>query len=123
MALTTTFVTSNQTTPATGSFMFDNATGTFKIYDGTSWSTLTTASLDMKKELLTATVKFGNSTFYTVEPREYDWEELYNWTVDVFGQPRTGTGQPERKWFISGGTFHFHDIKNRDWFILKWSSE
>jgi hypothetical protein len=106
-----------------GSIFFDNSTGTFKIYDGTSWNTLTNASLAVKKELLTSTLTFGTSTFYTVEPREYDWEELYNWTVEVFGEPRTGPGQPEKKWFISGGTFHFHDIKNRDWFILKWSSE
>ena len=113
--------------PVTGSIYFDNAVGSFKIYDGTKWTVMAHSPDDiMDKHLITDELTFGSLTFYTVEPKGYDWDELHNWCQEIFGPPRDGIKIQEtlyNKWFTSGGSFHFHEEKHRDWFMIKWSSE
>ena len=127
MALT--FITqstvNNLPTPATGSIFFDNSTGTFRIYDGTNWTEMLLSPDDiMEPQLITDELTFGNMTFYTVDPKNYDWDQIYIWCRETFGPPRDGIKVKETlnsKWFISGGTFHFHEKKHRDWLILRWT--
>lgn len=119
-------ITNNNVPPiATGSVFFDNATGSFKIYDGTTWQVMAIGPNDnMERQLITDELTFGSLTFYTVDPKNYDWDQIYIWCRETFGPPRDGVKVKETlhcKWFISGGVFHFHEQKHRDWLILKWT--
>jgi hypothetical protein len=108
--------------PATGTLFFDTALNKFRIYDGTTWNDLTVTD-KMNKELITDELTFGGTTFYTVELKNYDWDNVYVWTRETFGPPRTDKGDHDKKWFISGGTFYFEEKKNRDWLILRWTGD
>ena len=109
--------------PATGSIRFDTSTCQVNIYDGSNWVPVTGSTIIMDKQLITEELTFGSTTFYTVEAKNYDWDELYIWARETFGRPRDGTRVGETlngKWFISGGTFYFDEQKHRDWFLVKW---
>ena len=112
-------------TLAAGMVTFDPTTNELKIYDGNNWTVLsTTGIVSMDKQLIIENLTFGSLTFYTVDPKNYDWDEVYIWTRETFGPPHDGTKVKEtlyNKWFISGGVFHFNQEKHRDWFVMKWS--
>lgn len=116
---------SSQPPPAIGSLaVFSDEGGTvIRMFDGKDWTEVTDRGfpIDMKK-LSCDTVSFGSSTFYTVEPQGYDWSEIHDWVTENFGSPRIGPGQSDAKWFVSAGVFFFHDVKNRDWLVMRWSS-
>lgn len=127
MAITFTTAPTGITQPAIGSVYFDQNTSTFKMYDGSTWQYVSMGFHEtMERQLITDELTFGSLTFYTVEPKGYDWDELHNWCQETFGPPRDGIKIQEtlhNKWFTSGGSFHFHEEKHRDWFMIKWSSE
>lgn len=118
--------TSSPSVPVLGSLaVFSDPTGTvLKMFNGSDWVEISpdNSYSSIMKKLSCDQVKFGSSIFYTVEPQGYDWDELHDWITETFGHPRTGPGQSEAKWFVSEGSFYFHDVKNRDWVVLRWSS-
>lgn len=110
------------TAPAIGAIRFDYTTNLMHTWDGTQWVIITNGPTASMKKLICEDLSFGSSQFYKVAAEGYDFDELNEWTNETFGPPRIGPGQPECKWFISGGEFYFHEAKHRDWFVLKWSS-
>jgi hypothetical protein len=69
---------------------------------------------------------FGKK-YYTVEPIGGNWLEMEEWAVSVFGAPSsvwegTFTTADAGRWYMNDRRFWFREEKDRDWFILKWSS-
>jgi hypothetical protein len=69
------------------------------------------------------------SRYYTVEPHGGHWPEMELWCHETFGE--TGsiwqetkrlTPEPHKRWYANNRKFWFKDVKDRDWFILKWNS-
>jgi len=47
---------------------------------------------------------------------------MVGWCVETFG-PTTDDGvwTPGQRWYVNNARFWFKDVKDRDWFILRWS--
>jgi hypothetical protein len=67
--------------------------------------------------------------YYTVQPvgwmhsgDNHTWHQMVGWCVETFG-PTTGDGiwTPSQRWYVNNAKFWFKDIKDRDWFIMRWS--
>lgn len=67
---------------------------------------------------------------YTIQPTifgddvfpEDDIDDVICWCAIHFGAPQSPGHKIERRWRKSGfTTFHFRDVKDRDWFLLRWS--
>ncbi len=109
-------------TPAVGHLRFNETTSQMEMYTGNGWVPIATGMGMNEKKLICEDLNFG-IPLYKVDAEGYDFDELNEWCNQTFGPPRIGPGQPECKWFISGGEFYFHEKKNRDWFVLKWTSD
>ena len=114
-------------TPATGSIWYDEVSHQFLVYNGATWTPL---SIDLDApvpELIFSTgTVFGNE-YYTIEPHYYDWEELEAWCTDVFGLRgdiwSNGNHVVGARWYANSGRLWFRDLKDCDWFVLRWSSK
>ena len=70
-----------------------------------------------------------NILYHTVKPEgrslmgEWDiWNNMIAWCVDTYGPtPKDGVWTPGQRWYVNNSRFWFRDIKDKDWFILKWS--
>lgn len=68
------------------------------------------------------------SRYYTVEPVGGNWLDMETWCHNTFGKgTRSLWGEkkapePARRWYANNRKFWFRDEKDRDWFILRWSS-
>ena len=109
--------------PTIGTLKYDTTSNQVQAWDGNQWVTVSSEVMINQKRLIVEEVTFGGTTFYTVEPSGYDWNEVYIWVRTTFGEPRTDRGGFTKKWFISGGTFWFDDQKHRDWLVLRWSGD
>lgn len=71
---------------------------------------------------------FNGTTYYIVKPvgwmhkEELTWNEMITWVVDTFGPTAyDGVWTPGERWYANNARFYFKDIKDRDWFVLRWS--
>lgn len=58
--------------------------------------------------------------YLTVEPIGGDWIAMRAWCKDTFGTD--DELEYNQKWYAYDRKFWFKDSKDRDWFILRWSS-
>lgn len=69
--------------------------------------------------------------YHTLEPVGGSWREMEEWCIDTFGSPggdiwegsrNAYTPEPNERWYQNNRKFWFRDVKDRDWFLLKWRS-
>jgi hypothetical protein len=68
--------------------------------------------------------------YYCVEPVGGSWIEMEGWCYDVFGnsghnriwEDDTKAPTPLQRWYMNNRKFWFRDIKDRDWFVIRWRS-
>jgi hypothetical protein len=66
--------------------------------------------------------------YYCVEPVGGSWREMEAWLYDTLGPTSNNIWQentapnPGERWYANNRKFWFRDIKDRDWFILRWRS-
>ncbi len=76
------------------------------------------------EELVLTERLYSGAHFYTVEPIGGNWLDMETWCIKTFGSSTDvwdfkmdGVG----RWYCNDRKFWFRDIKDRDWFILRWS--
>ena len=78
-------------------------------------------------------IKLGEGTvygsrYYTVEPIGGNWLEMETWCVETFGAGSRAlwgekkAPEPARRWYANNRKFWFKSEKDRDWFVIRWSS-
>ena len=66
--------------------------------------------------------------YYTVEPIGGFWPDMEEWCLDTFGSVgdhmwgEKKAPKPGHRWYMNNRKFWFRDIKDRDWFVLRWNS-
>ena len=83
-------------------------------------------------KLKLSTFDFNGETYYEVKPvgwmhkDELQWNDMMTWVVETFGPSGTkenpGVWTPGERWYANNARFYFRDIKDRDWFILRWNA-
>ncbi len=62
--------------------------------------------------------------YLTVAPMNAEgmWADMMQWMIDTFG-PTTldGVWTPDQRWYANNAKFWFRNVKDRDWFVLRWS--
>ena len=70
--------------------------------------------------------------YYTVQPvgwmhadDNHQWHDMMRWMLDTFGpcseDQGPGVWTPDQRWYVNNAKFWFRDVKDRDWFIMRWS--
>mgnify|MGYP006278118791 FL=1 len=67
------------------------------------------------------------TTYYTVEPDGGNWFQMETWCLEAFGEPgsvwyENKAPEPQSRWYTNNRRFWFRDVKDRDWFVLRWNS-
>lgn len=69
------------------------------------------------------------SRYYTAEPIGGNWMDMEIWCLDTFGdtssiwsETKNLAPAPLKRWYANNRKFWFRDIKDRDWFIIRWRS-
>jgi hypothetical protein len=66
------------------------------------------------------------SRYYCVEPIGGSWPEMELWCYETFGDTGAiwgeSTPNPAQRWYGNNRKFWFKELKDRDWFIIKWNS-
>lgn len=69
------------------------------------------------------------SRYLTVEPIGGSWIDMETWCLDTFGntgsiwqETKNLTPEPLQRWYANNRKFWFKEVKDRDWFILRWRS-
>jgi hypothetical protein len=62
--------------------------------------------------------------YLTVHPNNStQWNEMMAWMVETFGpSAHDGVWTPSMRWYANNAKFWFREEKDRNWFVLKWSS-
>ena len=66
--------------------------------------------------------------YYCIEPVGGNWPEMEEWCLDTYGSTQGSiwaenkAPQPSQRWYANNRKFWFRELKDRDWFILKWRS-
>lgn len=72
--------------------------------------------------------KVYGARYYTVEPVGGSWKDMELWCTETFGAPGdkiwdSGPAPlPAKRWYMNNRKFWFRNLKDRDWFILRWNS-
>ena len=73
--------------------------------------------------------KVYGSRYYTVEPVGGSWFDMEVWCIRTFGEGNVSpiwgeekAPKPSLRWYANNRKFWFREEKDRDWFILRWSS-
>ncbi len=80
------------------------------------------------EDILLSEGKVYGSRYYTAEPIGGNWPEMEAWCYKTFGDdvsPIWGADkapEPAQRWYKNNRKFWFREQKDRDWFILRWSS-
>lgn len=70
---------------------------------------------------------FG-AKYHTVEPVGGHWPDMEDWARQTFGDPadiweRDKFMWPEcGRWYMNDRKFWFRNLKDRDWFVVRWRS-
>lgn len=73
--------------------------------------------------------RVNGSRYYTVEPIGGNWLEMETWARSVYGEPGDMWDSndwcfPEgARWLMNNRKFWFRQEKDRNWFIVRWSSQ
>jgi hypothetical protein len=74
------------------------------------------------------TIVIHDELYYEVKPvgwmhkDELQWNDMITWVVETFGPTaKDGVWTSGQRWYCNNARFYFKDIKDRDWFILRWS--
>ena len=80
-------------------------------------------------KLKLSTYDFNGETYYEVKPvgwmhkDELRWNDMITWVVETFGPTAyDGVWTPGERWYANNARFYFRNIKDRDWFVLRWSA-
>lgn len=75
-----------------------------------------------------ATIEIYDESYYEVKPvgwmhkDELQWNDMITWVVETFGPTaKDGVWTAGQRWYCNNARFYFKDIKDRDWFIMRWS--
>jgi len=62
--------------------------------------------------------------YLTVHPNNgWHWNEMMAWMVETFGPTaHDGVWTPNMRWYANNARFWFRNEKDRNWFIMRWSS-
>jgi hypothetical protein len=69
--------------------------------------------------------------YYTLEPVGGSWHEMEDWCSKSFGPPggdiwegskNSHATKPNERWYMNNRKFWFRDVKDRDWFLMRWRS-
>lgn len=84
------------------------------------------------EDLVLNETRIQGARYYTVEPIGGNWLDMETWCIQTFGDAadvwdfRSSNDTfiwPENgRWYKNNRKFWFRDIKDRDWFLLKWRS-
>lgn len=79
-------------------------------------------------QLKLSQIELNGESYYEIRPvgwmhkDELQWNDMITWVVDTFGPTaRDGVWTPGQRWYANNARFYFKDIKDRDWFIMRWS--
>ena len=67
---------------------------------------------------------FGRD-YLTVAPMnaEGKWNDMIEWMVKTFGPTaKEGVWTADQRWYANNAKFWFREAKDRDWFVLRWST-
>ena len=72
---------------------------------------------------------FSGTKYYVVQPVGWmhagdniQWDAMVAWVVETFGPtPKDGIWTSGERWYCNNARFYFKNIKDRDWFVLKWT--
>ena len=113
-------LSSSPTPPAQGSVRFNTTTNSMEMWAGTSWLAV---SVGETRNLIFDIGSIYGARYYTVKPEGYDWHEIMKWMVETFGpSAHDGVWTPGMRWYANNAKFWFRNQKDRDWFVLRWSS-
>lgn len=79
-------------------------------------------------DLILTETRVSGSRYYCVEPEGGNWAEMSAWCRKTFGDPGDMWNAhdwvwPENaRWMENNRKFWFRNLKDRDWFIIKWQS-
>ena len=69
------------------------------------------------------------SRYHTVEPIGGSWIDMETWCLDTFGdtgsiwaETKNLSPEPHKRWYANNRKFWFKNLKDRDWFVLRWRS-
>ena len=69
------------------------------------------------------------SRYYCVEPVGGSWLDMESWCLDTYGstgsiwaETKSLTPEPLQRWYMNNRKFWFKELKDRDWFVLRWQS-
>jgi hypothetical protein len=77
--------------------------------------------------VLTESKVFG-ARYYTIEPVGGNWDDMQAWCKQSFGEPAEVWEAHKfiwpdcGRWYVNDRRFWFRDIKDRDWFVMRWSA-
>lgn len=79
------------------------------------------------EELVLSEGKVYGARYYCVEPVGGSWFDMEVWCTQTFDSPGSVWDATEvpvvnHRWYMNDRKFWFRNAKDRDWFILKWSS-
>ena len=79
-------------------------------------------------KLKLSVIEIHDESYYEVKPvgwmhkDELQWNDMITWVVETFGPTaKDGVWTPGQRWYANNARFYFKDIKDRDWFIMRWS--
>lgn len=80
------------------------------------------------ENLVLGTGTVYGSRYYTVEPVGGNWLDMEQWCMQTFGEGSRAlwgektAPEPARRWYANNRKFWFRNIKDRDWFVIRWNS-
>lgn len=74
-----------------------------------------------KKLVLGKGTAFGVG-YHLVEPVGMDWVAILKWCTETFGEMSHIRDGDNGRWYINNRTIYFRNLKDRDWFVLRWNS-
>jgi hypothetical protein len=79
------------------------------------------------EDLLVSTGTVFGKRYFTIEPVGGNWLAMEQWCIDTFG-PSASVWQTFKesdtlgRWYVNDRRFWFLEEKDKDWFLLRWSS-
>lgn len=75
------------------------------------------------ENLIVSEGKIYGALYYCIEPIGGNWAAMEIWCTDTFGDVSDIWQTSDcGRWYMNDRKFWFRNLKDRDWFILKWNS-
>lgn len=92
------------------------------------WKDIMEANTKVTDIVLSEGTVYG-SRYLTAAPIGGNWYEMASWCFETFGDTRSiwsetknFTPKPLQRWYINNRKFWFKEVKDRDWFVIRWNS-